>query len=289
MSDSQTMPYFREAPAYHRQYQEDPSPTIPSKMIKKLAPSNRVDNTLDFLSAPKRKREDSIDLISASRQQDSDNDDDDFVLPLHKRSASSNRLCRSSFCLSSYDSEAREGPADDVLDDETEALVKNFRTSIFRYEPPSPSSTSTPYKEDEDDDEEDNCIDYFPAIGRATTISDSSESDDEYADPPDMAGSRPASPHAEEILEQDDGRRHHRDRHDWSPSGLSLDYHRRDDDKDPIEAARERPEWLSGTTSPRSTLSAAPSEPSPLWMTSSQNKGSSWPGGWTGMFHQGSA
>jgi len=257
-------------------------------MIKKLAPSNRVDNTLDFLSAPKRKREDSIDLIFSSRQQDNDVDDD-FVFPSHKRSASSNRLCRTSFSLSSCDSEAREGPADDVLDDETEALVKNFRTSIFRYEPPSPSSIASPYKE-EADEEEDHCIDYFPSIGRATTISDSSESDDEYSDPPDMAGSRPVSPHAVETLEQDDVGLHH-DEHAWSSSSPSLDYHRRrDDDKDPIEVARERPEWLSGTPSPRWTLSATtPSEPSPLWMTFPNKGSSSGPANWTGMFHQGSA
>lgn len=248
-------------------------------MIKKLSHSNRAENSLDFLSAPpKRKRGDSIDEISASRQQQ-ENDDDDFVLPLHKRTASSNRL-QSTFCLSSYDSEARDGPAEDdvVLDDETEALVKNFRASVFRYEPVSPSSISPSYKEDEDDDDDDyNCMD-FPTIGRATTISESSETDD-HEDPPDM-GSRSSSPLATgEILAQED--------HDWSSSVLSLDYRSCRGDEDPIEEARERPEWLSRDISPRSTSSKA-SQPSSLW-NMTQSKDSIWQAGCIGMFHQGSA
>lgn len=283
-SSTQSIPFFQYH--HHRpQYQSaEQSPTIStSKMLltKELSSCDRVrSNTLDFLSAPKRKRDDGIDAISASRR---DNGDDDFVYPLHKRSVSATRLRGSSFCLSSYDSERRDGPEQDS-DDETEALVMNFRTSVFRQEPAAPALpllSSTPlYKEDDDDEEDED--DFFPSIGRATTISDASDSstsDSCYADPPDMAD--PSFSPREEI-DQDD---HH---HDWSSSSLYLQSR----EKDPIEEARERPEWLStGISSPSSSTTVAPSQPSPLWNMSTSKKGESfWPANWTGMmFHQGSA
>eukprot|EP00571_Detonula_confervacea_P004131 CAMPEP_0172314296 /NCGR_PEP_ID=MMETSP1058-20130122/22186_1 /TAXON_ID=83371 /ORGANISM="Detonula confervacea, Strain CCMP 353" /LENGTH=301 /DNA_ID=CAMNT_0013028125 /DNA_START=25 /DNA_END=930 /DNA_ORIENTATION=+ len=299
ISNSNFMPYLQYRKA-------EQSPTIPSKMIKSLSHSNRVQNTNDFLSAPKRKRGDSIDEISSSsrRQQCDDDDDDDdddvFVYPLHKRSASSTRPL-SSFCMLSHDSEHREGPADDgVLDDETQALVKTFRNSIYRQDPPSALSRShSPLYKEDDDDEDDCCtIDLFPSIGRARTISDSdSTTGDSYEDPPDMADSRPV----EEIVEQDDEDDHH---HDWSSSSSSLEYnhrqeqdkdtiedHGQEQDKDTIEESRERPIWLSSglSSSSSSTAAAAPSEPSPLWNMSAPKTESFWPAGWTGMFHQGSA
>ena len=174
------------------------SPTVSSKMVKELPASGRVEDPLSFsftsaAAAPKRKR---LDETSSSRQEEAD------VLesyPLqHKRTHSS--TLAASFCAASCDSERREGPEEDV-DDETEALVKRFRTSIFRSEPVvSPSSTpsraeSPMHKDDDDGDSDGFCAD-FPSIGRATTICDDSDlsSTDGSCDPPDMA-SRPASPH----------------------------------------------------------------------------------------------
>eukprot|EP00584_Thalassiosira_punctigera_P026043 CAMPEP_0172577908 /NCGR_PEP_ID=MMETSP1067-20121228/138471_1 /TAXON_ID=265564 ORGANISM="Thalassiosira punctigera, Strain Tpunct2005C2" /NCGR_SAMPLE_ID=MMETSP1067 /ASSEMBLY_ACC=CAM_ASM_000444 /LENGTH=268 /DNA_ID=CAMNT_0013370601 /DNA_START=101 /DNA_END=904 /DNA_ORIENTATION=+ len=247
------------------QYQEE-SPTIPSKMIKELPHTGRVHTPLEFsASASKRKRGDSIDEIAASRQQDSD-DDDDFVLPLQKRVSSTQAL--SAFCTASYDHERRDGPAeDDVHDEETDALVKKFRTSIFRQEhqaePPSPSSSystalfshrpwspATP-KEDEGGDD---FAFELPSIQRATTICDDSDISCCTYEPPEMA-SRSTSP-GERGEELDQG-------HDWSSSAFAAE-----EEKDPIlEARRARPSWLS---SPSSSLS--PSQPSPLWNTSSKKQ-----------------
>lgn len=255
-------------------------------MRKTLSSSDRQDaQPLVFLSAPKRKRGDSIDLaITASRQ--GDDSDDDFVFPLHKRSNSSTRLA---LCTSSYDTERRDGPAsdDDGLDDETEALVKKFRSSIFRgpEAPVSPSCTSTSScskYDDEEDDDDDDCagLNFFdlPGIQRATTIcddaSDFSTDNSCYADPPEMGSS---SHREEEIIEQDDARDH------W-PSSLES---RIDDKEDPVlEARRENPEWLSSSLTPRASGGAA--QPSSLWNISKSGKDDFWGAGLTGLFQQGS-
>jgi len=269
-------------------------------------------------SAPpvKRKREDSFDEISASRQQQQgeygDEDDDDYIFPLQKRSTTT-------FCTASCDSERRDGPAeaeDDVHDEETEALVKKFRTSIFRqeqqqhnhlrlsqshYEPQSPtvlsmgSSVRSPWDSplahdhDDEEDEGDHHIFDLPSIQRATTICDDSDlstSDEGCYEPPEMS-SRPTSPQ-EFCQELQDHRSCNDDDRDWSSSYISLN----EDEKDPIlEARRERPSWI---LSPTSSVSLGTSQPSPLWNissspSSSTKKGSFWPDTWTGTFHQGSS
>jgi hypothetical protein len=217
---------------------------------------------------------------------------------LHKRSASAHRLPFASFCLSSSDSELREGPADDAsLDDETAALVLNFRTSIFRQggqmvsPQPSPNSLSAVsycphYKENvensSDDEDEDDIyfpdLPDFPSIVRATTIIDPSDSStyDEgyYADPPDMVGgsSRLTSPQIDEIIEQDI-----HDRNDWSTSSSNIDYPRHEE-KDEIAMARDRTGSIS---------SAEPSEPSSLWNISTEKNVLFWPtAAWTEMYNQ---
>lgn len=271
-------------------------------MIKELSHSSRVQNPLNFPALTKRKRDDSIDLISATRQQsDDDEDDDEFVFPLQKRTHSSTRPL-SAFCMTSCDSERRDGPAEDSdvhdnddEDDETDALVKKYRTSIFRQEDrvemPSPSSyfastlsSSRPWsladKDDDDDDDDDVGTDFFelPSIRRATTICESSDDASCYScDPPEIS-SRAASPEG-----------HHGDElgchqpHDWSSCDSLYDYNR-DEEKDPIlEARREQPTWLSTPT----TVGSSP-QPSPLWNVSDK-KQPFWPEAWTGTFHQGSA
>lgn len=270
-------------------------------MIKELSHCNRV----DAVPAPsKRKRDDgAIDEIFSSSRQVALSADD-FVYPFRKRPSTL------SFCTSSYDSERRDGPADDDCssssdDDETAALVANFRSSVFRQgdaasvvaaytvSPQSASSyrAQSPFnyvKQDEDDDDDaDACYPDFPSIGRATTICDdtSDSSIEGSIDPPEMEdNSRPTSPREceEELLDQQDY--HDRDLHS---SSASLEYQQLDrsgthsQEKDAIEAARERPEWTLG-----------PSRPSPLWTTTSDSKStrSLWPASWTGVsFHQGSA
>jgi hypothetical protein len=184
------------------------------------------------------------------------------------------------------------------LDDETEALVNKYRTSTRQEVPPSPGLFSTtssrahsPFISKEEDKEEDYDIgDLFPTLQRATTIcdaSDSSTADDGYADPPDMV-SRPASPQEEEMMEQRQ-QYHHQGRHHWSPSSVSeLEYHHRhDEDKELTLEARQRPEWLSLSTSSAERI--VHQRPSPLWQMSSR-KEPSWPASWSsGMFHQGTA
>lgn len=260
-------------------------------MIKELKHSSRVVDSqqpLAFLSAPKRKRD---EICASSRQSACTLDtDDDFVYPLHKRTSSSTRL--PAFCSASYDSEKRDGPAsdgdDDVSDDETDALVKKYRTSLFRQETLPRSNcflSSPPLRHDED---EDNHGDFFelPSIARATTICDDSDNSTCYADPPEMyassISSRPTSPQ-EEIIQED----------------LNLEcYSHEDVEKDAIEQERERPAWLASVSaSPTSTSSSFVGEskqPSPLWPMSSSSTttmngtSSFWKAGWSG-FHQGSS
>jgi len=289
------------SPRYQQQ-----SPTVPRtrKMIKELSHSSRVQNPLDFPALTKRKRDDSIGLMSAARRQDSDNeyddDDDEFVFPLQKRSHSSIRPL-SAFCTSSCDSERRDGPAEDSdvhdnddEDDETDALVKKYRTSIFRQEDrvemPSPSSyfsstlsSSRPWSlADKDDDGDDDEVrtDFFdlPSIQRATTICDSSDDASCCScDPPEIS-SRPSSPQGHHGDELDC-----RQPHEWSSCDSLYDYSR-DEQKDHIlEARREQPTWLSTP----STVSSS-SQPSPLWNVSDK-KEPFWPEAWTGTFHLGSA
>eukprot|EP00579_Thalassiosira_antarctica_P029829 CAMPEP_0202032620 /NCGR_PEP_ID=MMETSP0905-20130828/65621_1 /ASSEMBLY_ACC=CAM_ASM_000554 /TAXON_ID=420261 /ORGANISM="Thalassiosira antarctica, Strain CCMP982" /LENGTH=271 /DNA_ID=CAMNT_0048596487 /DNA_START=27 /DNA_END=842 /DNA_ORIENTATION=- len=266
------------------QYQEQ-SPTISSfTMVKKLSHSSRVQDPLEFVSVPKRKRGDSIDVISASRdvisasrQQDND---DDFVYPAYKRSNSSTRPL-SAFCTASYDLERRDGPADDVHDDdeETDALVKKFRTSIFRQEeqPSSQPFTISPHpyspiaKEDEGNDFFD-----LPSIQRATTICDDLGSDNSCCEPPEIS-SRSTSP-------QEYGEELDDDHQDWSTSYLSLECNRHEEKYPILEERRERPAWLSSSPS----SSVGQSQPSTLWNTS-EKKESFWPESWTGSFHLGSA
>ena len=264
------------------QYQ-DQSPTISSKKLKELPHTSGVQNPVEFSVAPKRKRDVSVGAIFASRQHD--NDDDEFVYPLLKRPVFATRAT-SDFSMVSCDSERRDGPADDddTHDEETEALVKKFRTSIFRQEEPaSPSSTSTSVSLSSGPwstapKEEDEGVNYFelPSIQRATRISDDSShlSDNSCYDPLEMS-SRPTSPleHAEEIDHN----------HAWTPSSLSLEYNTRHKEKDPIlEARRERPEWF---LSPSSSVGL--SQHSPLWNIS-EKKQPFWPEAWTGTFHLGS-
>jgi len=277
-------------------------------LVKELSNANRIDcNASIIISATtattmKRKRDDCC--ISTSYAQDNDDDDDDeYILPLHKRYAasSSNRL--SAFGMSSYDIESRDGPAtssstngnndrsddsndDSVLDDETAALVSNFRTYILRgnpqtasrLEPPhtiSPSTTTSlscsPYSSlyndcyDDDADHNDdkgttttsrNYPDY-PSIARATTISDSSDASSVESDPIDMS-SRPTSPQEEILLEEQ-----HKDydcSSDYSPwssptklSSLEYTADRRIEEvveKDAIEEARERSSSIDRSSSP---------------------------------------
>lgn len=262
----------------------DQSPTIPSKMVKVLPHSTRVQNTVELLSAPpKRKREDSIDEISAFRHQESDNDNNDehFVFPLHKRSLASTHAL-SAFCTASYDSERRDGPAeDDVHDEETEALVKKFRTSIFRQdhrrvEPPSPSTSSAttlssrPWSPAAKEDDEGSDLFDVPSIQRATTISDdSSDLSCCSCDPPEIS-SRPTSPG--EFREELDQHQHH---------DQTLEYCCQEEEDPILEARRELPLWR-----PSPSYSASPSQPSPLW--NSEKRCSFWAEDWTGTFHQGS-
>ena len=325
-NDCKTIATMSSISYYPSHYNPEDSPHISrGKMIKELSSCNRVQevgvgdgvgSTYDFLSAASKRKREEIDEISASRQLlDESEEDDDYIFPLHKRAVSSTRPLFA-MCMSEQDSECRDGPAedtaisstaqldDDVLDDETAALVSNFRTSIFRRgaaavggPPVSPSTTAssrpqTPQFQDADDDEHDN----FPSIGRATTIcdaSDSESSDGCYIAPPDMGDdSRPTSPQEELLLEQEDV--HHEHTSDWSSSELSLEYHpRRESEKDAIESAREHPEWTtSSATSISSSFLLEPSKPSPLWKTSSDatnKKEAFWPANWTGAFHQGSA
>ncbi|KAL3776642.1 hypothetical protein ACHAW5_010661 [Stephanodiscus triporus] len=262
-------------------------------MIKGLLQGDRVEgNTILFLTAPKRKREDdSIGEISSwsSMKHYQDVVDGDLIYPSHKRSAS---LTASStrLPLSSCDSERREGPADDAsLDDETEALVSNFRTSIFReggqvVSPPftpiflsavshSPLCKGSDENNNYDEDEDDSYFPEFPSLVRATTIidpSDASAYHESYnADPPDMVGvpSRPASPQIDEIIEED-----HRDHSDWSTTSSSIDYPCHGEN-DAIEMARDRSGFISEAGASKSTL----------WNISTGN----WPPtAWTQIFNQ---
>lgn len=281
-------------------------------MIKELKQSNRVGNSqpLAFLSAPKRKRDD-IDEICLSRQQHGDadakdDDDDDFVYPLHKRSNSSTRL--PAFCSASYDSERRDGPEDDGLDDETDALVKKYRTSIFRQEQSSSSSTrsplfaSSPFTRDyQQDDGEGQSFFELPSLERATTICDDSDLSTDnstcYADPPEIcsSSSRAVSPQEEEIIREqevvDD-----EDDHWVSSDSLSLEcHHDSTEEQQEQEETRARPVWLASISTSPTSAAGATTQPSPLWnitsssTTSSSTSSSFWQSGWTGMFHQGSA
>ena len=321
-------------------------------LVKELSNANRIDCNASIIisstttTTMKRKRDDSC--ISTSYHQD-DDDDDDYILPLYKRYASSsNRL--SAFGMSSYDIESRDGPAtssstngndrsDDsngVLDDETAALVSNFRTSILRgnpqtasrLEPPhtiSPSTTTSlacsPYSlydcYDDDADHDDakgttttsSTYPDFPSIGRATTISDSSDVSSVESDPIDMS-SRPTSPQ-EEILEEQHKDYHHcsSDYSPWSSSTelSSLEYttdHCIEEvvEKDAIEEARERSSSIDrSSSSPPSSMAPARRQPSPLWSMSSsstpavaqvrgkqEEETSFWTANWN-MFPQGSS
>ena len=271
-------------------------------MFKELSKGDQVEeNTIDLLAAHKRKREDdSIGEITfwSSVKQHHDAVDGDFIYPLHKRSASAHHLPFASFCLSSSDSEPREGPADDAsLDDETAALVLNFRTSIFRQgdqmvtPQPSPTTLSDVldcplYKENVENSGEDEGEDDiyfpdlpdFPSIVRATTIIDPSDAtiydESYYADPPDMIGgsSRPTSPQIDEIIEQDI-----HNHNDWSTSSSTIDYPRHGE-KDEIEMMRDRTGSIS---------SAEPSEPTLLWNISTEKDALFWPpAAWTEMYNQ---
>jgi hypothetical protein len=275
-------------------------------MFKELSQDDRVEeNTIDFLTAPKRKRENDItgEITSwSSMKQHHDAVDGDFVYPSHKRSASSNRLPFASFYVSLCDSEQREGPADDEsLDDETAALVSNFRTSILRQGgqmvSPQPSPTTsllgvagvldcTLYKENietngDDEGEEDIYfpdLPDFPSIVRATTITDPSDAStyDEscHADPPDMVGglSTPTSLQVDEMIEQD-----LHEYNEWSTSSSSTDYPCRGE-KDEIEMARDRTGSISSPELSGST---------PLWNTSTGKDVLLWPpAAWTEMYNQ---
>ena len=238
-------------------------------------------------SPMKRKRDDCNDEISNILH-------DEYIMPLNKRAAfSSNALSAfrcydssSTSASSSFDSEHRDEPDaldhtssslvdddigsssnapndnDDVLDDETAALVSNFRTSVFRSgqattttksHPISPLS-STPsllacsslhhegahYDDGSDDDDEDEGNSSYPdlqSIVRARTIHvDDSSYDDglssssssTYLDPPDMlVSSRRTSPQEEEkeeILEHKDGYYNH------SLASSEADHFREHDD-----------------------------------------------------------
>ena len=263
----------------------------------------------------KRKRDDSC--ISTSYSQDHDDGEEDYILPLHKRYAasSSNRL--SAFGMSSYDIESRDGPAatssstngnndrsddnnDGVLDDETAALVSNFRTSILRgkHQPTasrleeaphsiSPSTTTSlacsPYSSLYNDCyDNDTTSSNYPdlSICRATTISDSSDVSSVESDPIDMS-SRPTSPQEEILLEEQ-----HKDydcSSDYSPrsssstdlSSLEYTTDRRIKEevveKDAIEEARERSSSIDRSSSPSSSMAPARRQPSPLWIMSSSS------------------
>jgi len=295
-------------------------------LVKELSNANRIDCNASIIvsstttATMKRKRDDSC--ISTSYHQD---DDDDYILPLHKRYApsSSNRL--SAFGMSSYDIESRDGPAtsftssstngnndrsdnsndDSVLDDETAALVSNFRTSILRgnhqttasrLEAPhtiSPSTTTSPYSLYNDcyvDDGADH-NDYtkettttnstypdFPSIERGTTISDSSDVSSVESDPIDMI-LRPTSPQ-EDILLEGEHEDYYCSSSDYSPWSSttelsSLEYttdHRRKEEvveKDAIEEARERSSSIDRSSSPSSSMVPSRRQPSPLWIMSS--------------------
>ncbi|KAL7436307.1 hypothetical protein ACHAXH_004921 [Discostella pseudostelligera] len=177
---------------YHQQYQEE----VPSQCIQKLSHHDLVQGsiTVEISTSPKRKRDDIVGEISWKKQQE--DDDADSMCPVQKRSASSTRP-NSMYCMSSYDMESRDGPADDIsLDDETARLVSNCRISVFRQEILRNSSSATALARSppaifaEDDDEEvENGYSDFPSIGRARTITDSDDSiflTRCYADPPDM-------------------------------------------------------------------------------------------------------
>ena len=282
---------------------------------------------LPSVSQPTKRKRDDIDEITFSRRHDyndddstcsggtSDEEDDDdgyILFPLHKRYASSS----SAFNVSSYDFERREGPADssssthahdspsfvddttsdttisnNVLDEETAALVSNFRReSIFRQttsttmaavpvvQQPMPitplADTSFTCSLYADDDNHEGHYPDFPSIGRATTIDEDSSSRSSIFsnDPPDMMGnnsSRPTSPsryeEEEEIMIE-----HHEDYcyevendDESSPSSWSSI-----EEKDADEEARERPHpaWLVSSASSSSRTRLEPSQPSPLWM-----------------------
>lgn len=292
-SSSRPSLFLRCHPPQH----DEQSPSISTKMIKGLLQGDRVEgNAIVFLTAPKRKRED--DSIGentswSSMKQYQDVVDGDVIYPSHKRSAS---LTASStrLPLSSCDSERREGPADDAsLDDETAALVSNFRTSIFReggqvVSPPltpillSAVSHSPLYKESDennnyDEHEDDSYFPEFPSLVRATTIidpSDASAYHESYnADPPDMGGvpSRPASPQIDEIIEED-----LRDHSDWSTTSSSIVYPCHGEN-DSIEMARDRSGFISEAGASKSTL----------WNISTEKDVLFWPpAAWTQIFNQ---
>ena len=186
----------------------------------------------------------------------------------------------------------------DVLDDETAALVSSFRTSILRGNPKasrleelphtiSPSTTTSlacsPYSSlynncyNDDDDDADhndattttsnNTYPDFPSIGRATTISDSSDVSSVESDPIDMS-SRPTSPQ-EEILLEEQHKDYHHCSSDYSPrsssstdlSSLEYTTDRRIKEevveKDAIEEARERSSSIDRSSSPSSSMAPA--------------------------------
>ena len=274
---------------------------------------------LPSVSQPTKRKRDDIDEITFSRRQDynddstssgsSDEEDDDegyILFPLHKRYASSS----SAFNVSSYDFERREGPADssssthahdsssfvddttsdttisnNVLDEETAALVSNFRTSIFRQTtsttmaavqpmPITPlADTSFTCSLYADDDNHEGRYPDFPSIGRATTIDEDSSSRSSIFsnDPPDMMdnSSRHTSPsryEEEEIMiehHEDYCYEEEEDYDESSPSSWSSI-----EEKDADEEARERPHpaWLVSSASSSSRTRLEPSQPSPLWM-----------------------
>ena len=218
---------------------------------------------------------------------------------------------------------------DSEEDDETAALVSNFRTSILRGNPQtasklesphtiSPSTTTSlacsPYSLYNDCYDNNNDADHsdakgttttssnypdFPSIGRATTISDSSDVSSVESDPIDMS-SRPTSPKEEILLEevQHEDYDCSSDYSPWSSSTelSSLEYttdHRVEEvvEKDAIEEARERSSSIDRSSS--SSMAPARRQPSPLWIMSSsstpsiaqargkQEEASFWPANWT--------
>lgn len=226
---------------YHQQYHEESS----SKSIQMLSQIHRVQGniTAEVLSSPKRKRND--DFVEYLEDKDTDS----IVCPLQKRSASSTRPMFP-YCISAYDLEQREGPADDVsLDDGSDSLVSNFRISVFRHGQQDVSSSDTlitssskMYGKDGDEEIEHSYSD-FPSIGRARTITgsfDSVFSKSCYADPPDMAElSRSSSHEVEETVEQ------HNNIHSDCLAHVLLCH--RHEEQDTSDETRECPEWIASS------------------------------------------